>query len=90
MLNDDEVREIANIAIRSEKHAGCPQDTEWAIAGGRPTSCRPAHHHPCVTCRTSRRRNPRGSVQGLPAVPGAASGVVGVLANVKDGARPGR
>lgn len=34
MLNDDEVRTIADIAIRSES-TGCPQDTEWAIAGGK-------------------------------------------------------
>ena len=35
VLNDDEVREIAAIAVRSEQHAGCPQDTEWAIADGK-------------------------------------------------------
>ncbi|MCB0932671.1 MAG: phosphoenolpyruvate synthase [Mycobacterium sp.] len=87
VLNDDEVREIANIAIRSEKHAGCPQDTEWAIAGGktyivqtRPiTTLRRAEHPAAETHEVL--------VQGLPAVPGAASGVVRVLANVKDGAR---
>ena len=31
VLSDDEVREIARIAVLSEQHAGCPQDTEWAI-----------------------------------------------------------
>ncbi|MBU3748964.1 MAG: phosphoenolpyruvate synthase, partial [Mycobacterium sp.] len=35
VLNDDEVRAIAEIAVRSERHAGCPQDTEWAIADGK-------------------------------------------------------
>lgn len=87
VLSDDEVREIADIAVRSERHAGCPQDTEWAIAGGktyivqtRPITtlnrvAKPAAEHHKVL------------IQGLPAVPGAASGVVRVLADVKDGAR---
>ena len=87
VLNDDEVREIAEIAVRSERHAGSPQDTEWAIAGGKTyiVQTRPittlnragkptAEHHEVL-------------IQGLPAVPGAASGVVRALADVKDGAR---
>jgi pyruvate,water dikinase len=87
VLSDDEVREIATIAVRSEQHAGSPQDTEWAIAGGKTyiVQTRPittlnragkpaAEHHEVL-------------IQGLPAVPGAASGVVRVLGDVSEGAR---
>jgi pyruvate,water dikinase len=30
-LSDDEVRAVARLARRAEKHYGCPQDVEWAI-----------------------------------------------------------
>ncbi len=30
-LTDDEVREVARLARRAEKHYGCPQDVEWAV-----------------------------------------------------------
>ncbi len=30
-LTDDEVRAVARLARRAEKHYGCPQDVEWAI-----------------------------------------------------------
>jgi pyruvate,water dikinase len=32
-LSDDEIRAVAKLARRAEKHYGCPQDVEWAIAG---------------------------------------------------------
>jgi len=87
VLNDDEVREIAEIAVRSERHAGCPQDTEWAIADGVTYI---VQTRPITTL--NRAGAPAGEthevlVQGLPAVPGAASGVVRVLGDVADGAR---
>jgi len=87
VLNDDEVREIADIAIRSERHAGSPQDTEWAIADGKTWI---VQTRPITTL--SRAGGPAAEqhevlVQGLPAVPGAASGTVRVLGDVKDGAR---
>ena len=87
VLNDDEVRLIADIAIRSEKHAGCPQDTEWAIADGKTYI---VQTRPITTL--NRAGKPAAEqhqvlLQGLPAVPGAASGVVRVLMDVRDGAR---
>ena len=87
VLNDDEVRLIAEIAIRSERHAGCPQDTEWAIADGKTYI---VQTRPITTL--NRAGKPAAEqhqvlLQGLPAVPGAASGVVRVLKDVKDGAR---
>ncbi len=30
-LSDDELRAVARLARRAEKHYGCPQDVEWAI-----------------------------------------------------------
>jgi pyruvate,water dikinase len=87
VLTDDEIREIAAIAVRSEHHAGCPQDTEWAIADGKTYI---VQTRPITTL--SRAGKPAADshevlVQGLPAVPGAASGVVRVLNDVHDGGR---
>ncbi len=87
VLDDDEVREIADIAVRSERHAGSPQDTEWAIADGKTYI---VQTRPITTL--NRAGKPAADqhevlLQGLPAVPGAASGVVRVLADVSDGAR---
>ena len=35
VLNDEEVVEVARIGLATEAHYGSPQDTEWAMAGGR-------------------------------------------------------
>jgi pyruvate, water dikinase len=87
VLNDDEVRTIADIAVRSERHAGCPQDTEWAIAGGKTYI---VQTRPITTLHRVGKPVPETHevlLQGLPAVPGEASGIVRVLADVKDGGR---
>ena len=87
VLSDDEVREIAGIAVASERHSGCPQDTEWAIADGNTwiVQTRP------ITTLTRVGKPVADSheilVQGLPAVPGSASGTVRVLADVGEGGR---
>jgi pyruvate,water dikinase len=87
VLSDEELREIAAIAVRSERHAGCPQDTEWAIADGTTYI---VQTRPITTL--NRAGKPAAEqhevlLQGLPAVPGAASGAVRVLMDVSDGAR---
>jgi len=87
VLSDDEVRVIADIAVRSERHAGCPQDTEWAIAGGMTYI---VQTRPITTLHRVGKPAPETHevlLQGLPAVPGEASGVVRVLADVGDGGR---
>lgn len=33
-LNEEEIKELAKIAIKIEEHYGCPQDIEWAIDKG--------------------------------------------------------
>ncbi len=84
VLDDDEVRTIAEIAVRSERHAGCPQDTEWAIADGKTYI---VQTRPITTLHRAGKpaaEQHQVLLQGLPAVPGAASGVVRVL---KDPAR---
>ena len=83
VLNDDEVRTIADIAVRSERHSGCPQDTEWAIAGGKTYI---VQTRPITTLHRVGKPVPETHevlLQGLPAVPGEASGVVRVLADVR-------
>lgn len=87
VLDDDEVRTIADIAVRSERHSGCPQDTEWAIAGGKTYI---VQTRPITTLHRVGKPVPETHevlLQGLPAVPGEASGIVRVLADVKDGGR---
>ncbi|MFN8073051.1 MAG: phosphoenolpyruvate synthase [Mycobacterium sp.] len=87
VLNDDEVRTIADIAVRSERHAGCPQDTEWAIANGKTYI---VQTRPITTLHRVGKPVPETHevlLQGLPAVPGEASGVVRVLKDPQDGAR---
>jgi pyruvate,water dikinase len=87
VLSDDEVRVIADIAVRSERHSGCPQDTEWAIAGGKTWI---VQTRPITTLHRAGKPAPETHdvvAQGLPAVPGEASGVVRVLTDVADGAR---
>ncbi len=88
VLNDDEVRTIADIAVRSERHAGSPQDTEWAIAGGKTWI---VQTRPITTLHRVGKPVPETHevlLQGLPAVPGEASGVVRVLVDVADGGAP--
>jgi pyruvate,water dikinase len=87
VLSDDEVRVIADIAVKSERHSGCPQDTEWAIAGGKTWI---VQTRPITTLHRAGKPAPETHdvvAQGLPAVPGEASGVVRVLTDVADGAR---
>jgi pyruvate,water dikinase len=83
VLNDDELRHIAELAIATEAHNGSPQDVEWAIASGKTylVQARPittlAKHH--VVAGVLAR--------GLPAAPGTASGTVRVLLSPEDGNR---
>ena len=34
-LSSGQLMELAGLAVRAQDHFGCPQDLEWAIAGGR-------------------------------------------------------
>jgi len=79
-LNDDEVRAIAELALKDERHYGAPQDAEFAFAGGKPflVQTRP------VTARP-RKENGEILARGLGASPGTVSGAVRVLMSPEQG-----
>ena len=78
VLTDDEALELAALGLAVEAHYGCPQDTEWAMAGGRTYL---VQSRPITTLGTA--AEPAGTrpeaaapclVQGLAASAGRASG----------------
>jgi pyruvate,water dikinase len=89
VLDDDEVRRVAEIGRRIEAHYAAPQDTEWAIdIEGRiwMLQSRP------VTSTKEGPRSDRGGrpgralLRGLGAAPGLADGRARVLQSPKDAA----
>jgi pyruvate,water dikinase len=87
VLSDDEALEVARIGLATEAHYGSPQDTEWAMAGGRTylVQSRPVTAVGGATQTTAEL----GAVlvQGLAASSGRASGVVRVLQSPEEGDR---
>jgi pyruvate, water dikinase len=87
VLDDDELRCIAELAMAIERHNGCPQDTEWAIAGGNTYL---VQARPITTLRhTAAPSSEKHAVlaRGLAAAPGTASGKVRVLDTPEEGNR---
>ncbi|MBE1546456.1 pyruvate,water dikinase [Mycobacterium sp. OAS707] len=87
VLSDDELRAIATLAIATEQHNGCPQDTEWAVSDGRTYL---VQARPITTLRhTVAPRSEKHAVlaRGLAAAPGTASGKVRVLQTPDEGDR---
>jgi pyruvate, water dikinase len=87
VLDDNELRSIAELAIATERHNGCPQDTEWAISEGRTYL---VQARPITTLRhTSAPSSEKHAVlaRGLAAAPGTASGKVRVLQTPDEGDR---
>ena len=85
VLDDDEVRIIARLAITAEEHYGCPQDIEWAIAGGKTWL---VQARPITTLDNAEAPAPADAapvVTGLAAAPGTASGAVRILTSPTDG-----
>jgi pyruvate, water dikinase len=86
VLDDEALRRIAELAIAVERHHGCPQDVEWAIASGTAwlVQARPITTlgGPAVDSRQH-----EVLVRGLSAAPGSASGPVRVLLRPEDGNR---
>ncbi|BBX71360.1 phosphoenolpyruvate synthase [Mycolicibacterium psychrotolerans] len=87
VLSDDELRTIAGLAIATERHNGCPQDTEWAISRGKTylVQARPittlGHTTPAAADKHV------VLARGLAAAPGIASGRVRVLETPDQGER---
>ena len=87
VLSDDELRSIAELAIATERHNGCPQDTEWAISDGKTYL---VQARPITTLRhTTAPSSDKNAVlaRGLAAAPGTASGKVHVLETPDQGDR---
>ncbi|BBX03904.1 phosphoenolpyruvate synthase [Mycolicibacterium moriokaense] len=87
VLDDSELRRIAELAIATERHNGCPQDTEWAISGGQVYL---VQARPITTLRhTAPPTSNEHAVlaRGLAAAPGVATGKVRVLETPDQGDR---
>jgi pyruvate,water dikinase len=86
VLDDDEVRRVAELGVRIEAHYGTPQDTEWAIdADGEiwMLQSRP------ITAAGGESFAPQAElgaelVRGLGAAPGAGSGPVRVVSDLSE------
>jgi pyruvate,water dikinase len=87
VLTDEEILELAQLGLTVEHHYGSPQDTEWAMAGGRTylVQSRP------ITTLYARAEAPpaatRVLVSGLAASRGTASGPVRILHSPAEGDR---
>nr|WP_090280491.1 phosphoenolpyruvate synthase [Mycolicibacterium komanii]CRL76623.1 phosphoenolpyruvate synthase [Mycolicibacterium komanii] len=85
VLDDRELRAIAELAIATERHNGCPQDTEWAIENGQTYL---VQARPITTLKhTSAPSSEKNAVlaRGLAAAPGTAIGKVRVLDSPDEG-----
>ena len=89
VLSDDEVVELARIGLAVEAHYGSPQDTEWAMAGGRTylVQSRPVTAVGGAAAPAAAAEQGTLLVQGLAASAGRASGVVRVLQSPDQGDR---
>jgi nucleotide-binding universal stress UspA family protein/phosphohistidine swiveling domain-containing protein len=87
VLNDGEAVALAELAVRVQKHYGCPQDIEWAIQDGvtyliqsRPITSLPAPDS-AATGAVGRAPVHGRLVAGVGAASGVASGTVRILAS---------
>ena len=92
VLNDDEVRTIAELAVRTERHDGCPAGHRVGHrrAVRRGGADPPDHHAAPGRPSPSRRATTMLSCRACPPRPGEASGTVRVLLDVADGGRAAR
>ena len=79
VLSDEEVVEVARIGLAAEAHYGSPQDTEWAMAGGRTYLVQSRPVTAVGGAAAPAAEQGAVLVQGLAASAGRASGVVRVL-----------
>ena len=85
VLDDEEVRRVAELGVRIEAHYGAPQDTEWAI--DRSGTVWMLQSRPVTAAGGQALPEPqaeRGAelVRGLGAAPGAASGPARIVASL--------
>ncbi|WP_375481426.1 phosphoenolpyruvate synthase [uncultured Mycobacterium sp.] len=84
VLDDNALRRIAELAVATERHNGCPQDVEWAISQGTTWL---VQARPITTLPHPDEGDHAVLVRGLSAAPGTASGNVRVLLAPEDGNR---
>jgi pyruvate,water dikinase len=77
VLTDDQALALAGLGLRIEAHYGCPQDVEWALAGGETYV---VQSRPITTIDGG-----APLLQGLAASSGRHSGAVRVVMSPKDG-----
>ena len=91
VLDDDQVRRVARLAVMSEQHYGVPQDTEFAFEDGELyiVQTRPIT---TLAVDAAHAADPVGAggevepiVSGLGAGPGTAIGTARVLTELADG-----
>lgn len=83
VLTDEEVLELARLALRVEQHYGSPQDMEWAHDG---KAFYLVQSRPITTLgRSAAQQDGAVRVSGLGASPGVASGKVRVLRSPAEG-----
>lgn len=85
VLDDTELRRIAELAIAVERHNGCPQDTEWAIAGGQTYLVQARPITTLVHSPAPGTQKDAALARGLAAAPGLGTGRVRVLQSPQDG-----
>jgi pyruvate,water dikinase len=78
VLSDDDVLQLASLALRVEQHYGAPQDMEWAFADGQFYL---VQTRPITTLAAPDDEAGRVLVTGLGASPAVASGKVRVLSS---------
>ncbi|MGQ9676997.1 MAG: phosphoenolpyruvate synthase, partial [Chloroflexota bacterium] len=93
VLDEPEVRSLAELGKRDEEHYGVPQDAEWAIEKGMVyiVQTRPVTTLVEKAVRPAPAERERVLLHGLGASPGQASGVVRVLSSPdeEDKLKPG-
>lgn len=89
VLGDDEVRTLAELAVRIEDHYHAPQDTEWAF--DRDGTVWMLQSRPVTSSGGAPAAEVAGEplVRGLGAAPGRASGPVRVFSSFADARRLG-
>ncbi|HOW94604.1 MAG TPA: phosphoenolpyruvate synthase [Mycolicibacterium fallax] len=84
VLDDAALARVAGLAVAVERHYGCPQDTEWAIADGNTWL---VQARPITTLGTAAPAAGTVLARGLSAAPGVAGGRVRVLRTPDQGVR---
>jgi pyruvate, water dikinase len=86
VLTDAEVLALADLGLRVEAHYGCPQDIEWATAGGKTYLVQSRPITTLAATGASGSSTPgRVLARGLAASAGRASGAVRVLTSPSEG-----